>query len=98
MAGGGAVRTTAAVGTGIGAPGGVAPTGETAAGGDGTGVVSAGGGGAGAASAEGVGEGVGETSRSWARPVRAESARMRQTVDRDKLRRFIEMSAKYSEM
>ena len=72
--------------------------GAAAGGGDGTGVVSGGGGGAGAASGTGIGAGVGETLRSWARPVPAASTSTRPMVDRDKLRRFIEMSAKYSEM
>jgi hypothetical protein len=101
VAGGDAGVRAAAGGGGVAAAGGTAldgtATGATGAA-NGTGVVSGGGAGALVAAGEGVGTGVGETSRSWARPIPAANVSAAASVRREKIRRLIEMSAKYSEM
>jgi hypothetical protein len=97
-AGGGAGVTTGAGGGGIAAAGGTALVGTVSGAGAGTGLVSGGGAGGSAGSVEGVGAGVGETARSSPRPVPAASVRTPANARREKIRRLIEMSAKYSEM
>jgi hypothetical protein len=98
MAGGGAGVTTAAVGAGVAAAGGTALVGAATGVVNGTGVVSGGGAGEGVAAGGVAGAGVGETSRSWARAIPAANVSTAASVRREKIRRLIEMSAKYSEM
>lgn len=104
--------TTGAGGGGIAAAGETVLVGTVGGEGGGTGVVSGGGAGAGAGmgvasgggavggagSVEGVGGGVGETARSCPRPVPLASVRTPANMRKEKIRRLIEMSAKYSEM
>jgi len=88
---------TAGGGGGIAAvAGGAVLVGVACGGGERTGVVSGGGAGGAGASGEGAGTGVGETS--WARPVPAANARTPASARVEKMRRLIEMGAKYSEM
>jgi hypothetical protein len=98
MAGGGAGVTATVGGGGVATAGGTALVGAATGAVNGRGVVSGGGAGGGVAAGGAVGAGVGETSRSWARPIPAANVSTAASVRREKIRRLIEMSAKYSEM